>query len=158
MNKEETIIMKNRPILSRVILYSAFAIIVSVIMYFVLYDPGEAERKRWQGIKYLGHFLYYTYKEKGKLPSQKSYLKHFKNNLLDKDYYKRNKIYYKYSPEGWTAPDGRKYRVLIWDKKEQILYKVEVNEDNLEAGKSESDCIIFWVDTEPYFPEWSKTQ
>lgn len=156
MNNEEIVIMKNRPVLSRVILYSVFAIIASVIMFFVIFDPGAARRKRSQHINLLGDALYYMYKQDGKLPSQKKYLDYFKNDLLDKNFYKRNDIFYKYSPEGWTAPDGRRYRVLIWDKQKQVLYRVEVDVDKLKSGNSESDSIIFWVDPEPYFPDWSK--
>lgn len=87
MNKEETVIMKNRPILSRVILYSGVALIVALIIFLKLTCEDEQTKiKRWQHIKLLGNVLYYMYKQDGKLPSQKKYLTYFKSDLLDKNF------------------------------------------------------------------------
>ena len=143
----------------RIYVYSIVFLIFTILCIIIFHD-GESERiARKAHISYLGEFIAFEYEKLKRLPTIQEYNKDLIASLINKEFYKSNKIFYKYSPQGFKSPDGRIYRIIILDKKEEILYKVVIEEDKVKLykkGSNPDDGIDFYVDSEPYFPEWTK--
>jgi len=149
--------------MKRLIVYSILVAVVVGLLLILQYDMKKNINRRGV-IRDIGVCLVRQSYELSHLPNKDEYHVFLKNNLIDDNKYLGNKIFYKYSPMGFKAPNGQIYNILIWDDIKKVLYKVFIDTPKImrlckdPKIKIDFDEIMSYdVDTEPHFPEWSKS-